>query len=64
MREVYCELELTEVATPTDGPFIVREPTSTPADTPSDRAGETPIQQPPEAARTRDGEVDPPAAAT
>ena len=25
MREVYCELELTEAATPTQGPFIVRE---------------------------------------
>jgi len=66
MREVYCELEPTDAAMPTEGPFIVREPTTAaPTDAATDRAGETPpTSRPPEAARTRDGEVDPPAAAT
>jgi hypothetical protein len=65
MREVYCELEPTEAAAPTEGPFIVREPTAGTTRTPSGQAPDTPapIQHPTEAARTRDGEVDPPAAA-
>jgi hypothetical protein len=64
MREVYCELTSTEEHAATEGPFIVREPsaaastarTSQPADGPGAS------QHPAEAARTRDGEVDPPAA--
>jgi len=65
MREVYCELELTEAATATESPFIVREPEAGAAGAPSTPMTDmpSPIQHPPEAARTRDGEVDPPAAA-
>ncbi|MFL5619703.1 MAG: hypothetical protein ACJ79A_15075 [Gemmatimonadaceae bacterium] len=64
MREVYCELELIEAATQTEGPFIVREPEAGTSGAPSDEETNTPapIQHPTEAARTRDGEVDPPAA--
>ena len=64
MREVYCELELAEAAAPSDSPFIVREP-ATAASTPSsDQATGTPAptEHPAEAARTRDGEGDPPSA--
>lgn len=66
MREVYCELEPTEATTPSEGPFIVREPGAARSDTTSGQSADAPppIQQPTEAARTRDGEVDPPAAAT
>jgi hypothetical protein len=65
MREVYCELEPTEAAAQTEGPFIVREPTAEMTRTPSGQAPDmpAPIQHPTEAARTRDGEVDPPSAA-
>lgn len=62
MREVYCELESTEAATPMESPFIVREPTAgTSSAPPTDVSA--PIEHPSEQARTRDGEVDPPAAA-
>lgn len=64
MREIYCELDSTEETAATEGPFIVREPSVEPsgasASNPADEA--EPIQHPVEAARTRDGEVDPPAA--
>src|SRR4051812_48136942 len=60
MREVYCELEPTEAATPTEGPFIVREPTAGTTSAPSGQAtgAPSPIKHPAEGARTRDGEVD------
>jgi hypothetical protein len=69
MRETYCELEPTEAAAPTESPFIVREPsagTSSASSTSRGQETETPapVERPPEAARTRDGEADPPAAAT
>ena len=65
MREVYCELEPTEAAAPIESPFIVREPSTAVSTSPSEQATDTPapIEHPLEAARTRDGEVDPPAAA-
>jgi hypothetical protein len=66
MREVYCELDLAEMPTPADGPFIVRESAAeglAPANGAADAAA-LPIQLPTVVARTRDGEVDPPAAAT
>ena len=64
MREVYCELELTEAATPTQGPFIVREAAG-PSDASSSEATDTlaPTPHPIEPAHRRDDEVDPPAAA-
>ena len=65
MREVYCDLDPAETATEAGGPFVVRESTAggvaTTSDVPADTA--PPVQHPTEAARTRDGEVDPPAAA-
>ena len=66
MREVYCELTPTDVHEATEGPFIVREPS---ADTSATRAsqpadGPEAIRHPTEAARTRDGEVDPPPTAS
>jgi hypothetical protein len=57
MREVYCELPPTVADAPAEGPYVVREPES-----PSPAAGPA-NQQPVEAARTRDGKVDPPDAA-
>jgi len=65
MREVYCELEPTEAVTPTESPFIVREPEPSAAGAPTTPTTDTPasIEHPAEAARTRDGEIDPPAAA-
>lgn len=65
MREVYCELDPTEAAMPTEGPFIVREPTTTLSSASTGHAADTPppALQPEEEARTRDGEVDPPAVA-
>ena len=63
MREVYCELDPAESATKTDGAFIVREPAAgglaAASGTPADAGPPVPH---PEAARTRDGEADPPAA--
>ena len=64
MREVYCQLEPSPAEAAIGGPFIVREPsagvgaTSQPTDTPSP----APSEHPSESARTRDGEIDPPAA--
>jgi hypothetical protein len=65
MREIYCELEPTEAATLTESPFIVREPAADASAASSEQATDmaAPIEHPAEAARTRDGEVDPPAAA-
>jgi hypothetical protein len=62
MREVYCQLDLAEAAMPTEGPFIVREPTTTPVSASRDEAADAPpaIRQPEEGARTHDGEADPP----
>jgi hypothetical protein len=60
MREVYCELTPTMADAPTEGPYIVREPEAP-------RAAATPDSSnphPAEAARTRDGEIDPPEAAS
>ena len=66
MREVYCELEPTEAAAPMESPFIVREPTRGTSSASSAPATDVsaPVEHPSEQARTRDGEVDPPAAAT
>ena len=66
MREVYCELEPAEAAETAESPFVVREPTAGPpsAPDPSNAADmPAPIEHPSEAARTRDGEVEPPTAA-
>jgi hypothetical protein len=66
MREVFCELTPSSEQA-VEGPFIVREPAATsPA---SASSSPSPAQSdslvpPVEAARTRDGEVDPPQAAT
>jgi hypothetical protein len=64
MREVYCELALAEEVAPTEGPFVVQEPaagaTPTPPQSPADAP--EPIRHSAEAARSRDGEIDPPAA--
>ena len=63
MREVYCELTPTSEDVAAEGPFVVREPSpGTPAAPPPPEARVEPIQHPAEGARTRDGEVDPPAA--
>jgi hypothetical protein len=66
MREVYCELTPTEEHAATEGPFVVREPSAaaSTARTSQPANGPGASQHPAEAARTRDGEVDPPAAAT
>ena len=71
MREVYCELSPSESEVAAEGPFIVREPSAVVATAPaSDMSGELSgelsgdvTRRPSEAARTRDGEIDPPAAA-
>jgi hypothetical protein len=63
MRDVFCELVPTEETAATEGPFVVREPTAgapTPPTAPAD--AHEPIRHPVEAARSRDGEIDPPAA--
>ena len=64
MREVYCELTPTEQEVATEWPFVVREPStvSAAAPAPSEASADV-IQRPAEGARTRDGEIDPPAAA-
>ena len=64
MREVYCELTLTEDHAATEGPFVVREPSAgaTPQRASQPEDTREAIQRPAEAARTRDGEIDPPAA--
>ncbi len=64
MREVYCQLDPAEATAPTEGPFIVREPLADADRTPNSQSADAqPGQHPSEAARTRDGEIDPPAAA-
>ena len=65
MREVHCQLEPVEAATPMESPFVVREPAAGMSVASNSQATETPapIEHPAEAARTRDGEVDPPTAA-
>lgn len=64
MREVYCELAPTEESAETEGPFIVREPSAQPTIARADRPANEPeaLGHPAEAARTRDGEADPPRA--
>jgi len=66
MRDVYCELTPSEGDVATEGPFIVREPSAVIATTPSPAtapdASDEASHRPAEAARTRDGEIDPPAA--
>jgi hypothetical protein len=65
MREVYCELGPAVEEMPVEGPFIVQDsPPPTPAATlpASDSSPDAP-KRPVEAARTRDGEIDPPHAA-
>jgi hypothetical protein len=65
MRQVFCELEPMEAEAGVQGPFIVREPaTLAPEATgqPADLASSAPSEHPSEAARTRDGEAEPPAA--
>ena len=63
MREVYCALDPAESATKADEALIVREPAAgglaVASGTPVDAAPPVPH---PDAARTRDGEADPPAA--
>lgn len=62
MREVYCELIPAPAEAQVEGPYIVREPI--PGLAPRPGAGEQPSapDHPSEAARTRDGEIDPPEA--
>jgi hypothetical protein len=68
MREVFCELTPTAADAPVDGPFIVREPMPHAAGSRDEGTGgehdrtptSTPDAPPTEAARTRDGEIDPP----
>lgn len=65
MREVYCELTLTEETAATEGPFVVREPTGAAPATQNPPPEEAPAATPPpiEAARPRNDNGDPPAAA-
>jgi hypothetical protein len=65
MREVYCELTVSEEETAAEGPFIVRDPSAViaTATAPDPDASGDVTRRPAEAARTRDGEIDPPAAA-
>jgi hypothetical protein len=62
MRELYCELDPTETTMPTEGAFIVREPTTTLSSASSDQAADAPppVQPLAEESRSNDGEVDPP----
>jgi hypothetical protein len=62
MREVYCELDPAPADVATESPLIVREPSLAGPTEPA--TGPTPMQHSVESARTRDAEVDPPAAAT
>jgi hypothetical protein len=64
MPEVYCELGPAVEEMPVEGPFIVQDPPAIkPVALPaSDSDPDTP-KRPVEAARTRDGEIDPPHAA-
>jgi hypothetical protein len=60
MREVFCQLTPTAVDTPSEGPYVVREPTlqATPGTEPATAAN------PPDETRPRDDEVDLPEATT
>ncbi len=58
MREVFCQLTPSAVDVPVEGPYIVREPMMPASNTPSTERS----APPPEGARTRDGDVDPPEA--
>ena len=61
MREVYCELDPAPADAATEAPFIVREPSSA---VPTEPVTEpAPLRHPVESTRTRDTEMDPPAAA-
>jgi len=63
MREVFCELGPTVEEMPVEGPFIVQDrPAVDPAPAPSTAGGSNSDapKRPVEAARTRDGEIDPP----
>jgi hypothetical protein len=68
MRDVFCELTPTTADAPADGPFVVSDsiprPVPTRDESGDDQRGDTPRSSsgahPIEAARTRDGEVDPP----
>jgi len=71
MRDVYCQLTPTETDVPAAGPYVVREPSANAPANASD-AGQEPheadareptARRPAEAARARDGEIDPPEAA-
>jgi hypothetical protein len=70
MREVFCELTPTAADAPVEGPFIVREPMpqsgqhgNEERDGAQDPTMPSPsASRPLEAARTRDGEIDPPEA--
>ena len=66
MRDVYCELDATEAAMPTEGPHIVREPTTTPLSASSgDKAdASTPAKRSEEGLRTEDGDLGPPSVAS
>jgi hypothetical protein len=67
MREVFCELTPTAADAPVEGPFIVREPMPQSQQHRDETRGDAPAVSPTEphpieAARTRDGEIDPPEA--
>jgi hypothetical protein len=63
MPEVYCELGPAVEEMPVEGPFVVQDsPTIKPAASPAIDSDHEP-KRPIEAARTRDGEIDPPSAA-
>jgi hypothetical protein len=62
MREVFCELASSVDEMPVEGPFVVQDlaPTA-PASTEAPMTNDDPVpSRPVEAARTRDGESDPP----
>ena len=63
MREVFCELTPSEADVAAEGPFVVREPSTVVTSAPATEASAEAVRHPSEAARTRDGEIDPPAAA-
>jgi hypothetical protein len=68
MREVFSELAVWPPTVAGEGPYVVREPepaaarTSAADTAPPTEAGSHPSEHPAEAARTRDGEIDPPEA--
>jgi hypothetical protein len=61
MPEVYCELGSAVEEMPVEGPFIVQDsPAIKPAASPASDSDPDAPKRPVEAARTRDGEIDPP----